>query len=509
MDPDAVYAVAAAGRPVVLGDAARARMAAAHAQLGALVADRRLVYGVTTGFGPLAATHIGPERSAELQRNLISTLTSSVGPPLSPEHTRATLLARAVSLSQGHSALRPEALETLLACLRHDVLPVIPRRGTVGASGDLAPLAHMTLTLLGEGEVIHAGRRRPAAEALAEAGIEPVTLEHKEGLAFVNGTSAMTGIAAVNAVRAERALDLALRLSVLYAELLRGRHEAFHPAIARLRPHPGQLTVTARLGALADGSARLRPHRPPPRLGTDADVVQADEVLQDPYTIRCVPQLYGAVADSLAFHRRTVETELNAVSDNPLFVPEDDLVLHGGNFFGQHVAFASDALANAVLAMAGHAERALARVTDPALNGGLPAFMQPRQPGLRSGFMGAQITATAILAEMRTQAVPASVQSIPTNANNQDVVTMGTIAARRAAEQTDHLYDLLAIEALVLAQGLELEGGLNGEAGFAASSQALARWVRTHAARVDEDRPLHADIAAVSAALRDGALPRA
>ena len=506
---DDVYEVAVAHRAVEVGSGARARMEAARAQLDRLVAERRLVYGVTTGYGPMAATHVGPARSAELQRNLVAMLSSSVGPPLSPAHTRALMAARAVALSQGHSALRPEALDVLLACLRHDVLPIIPRRGTVGASGDLAPLAHMTWALMGEGDVLWKGERRPAAEALAAIGVAPLSLAEKEGLAFVNGTSVMAGIAAVTGVRAERALRVALGLAVLYAELLRGRAEAFHDGIARLRPHAGQLAVTARLAALAAGSRRLVPHGPPPRLD-DAEAVLTDQELpQDPYTIRCAPQLFGAVHDVLAFHRRTVETELTAVTDNPLFVPDDDLVLHGGNFYGQHVAFAADALGMAVLKMAAHAERVLARVTDPALNGGLPAFLQPREPGLRSGFMGAQITATAVLAEMRTQAVPASVQSIPTNANNQDVVTMGTIAARRAAEQVDHLYDLLAIEALVLAQGLELEGGLDADGGFAPASVALAAWVRERAAFLADDRPLADDLARLAADLRDGPLPDA
>lgn len=500
---DDVYGVAVEHRLVEVGPRAQARMTAARDQLDRLVSDERLVYGVTTGYGPLAATHVGPAKSADLQRNLVYMLASSVGPPLSAAHTRALMAARAVALSQGHSALRPQALDVLLACLRHDVLPIVPRRGTVGASGDLAPLAHMTLALMGEGEVMWRGKRRPAAEVFAAVGIEPLALAEKEGLAFVNGTSVMAGIAAVTGVRAERALRLALAMTVLYAELLRGRAEAFHPGIARLRPHPGQIAVTERLAAMAAASQRLVPHHPPIRLDEPDRVLAGQEMLQDPYSIRCAPQLYGAVHDVLAFHRTTVETELTSVTDNPLFVPEDDLVLHGGNFYGQHVAFVSDALASGAVTMAVHAERVLARITDPALNGDLPAFMQPREPGLRSGFMGAQITATAILAEMRTQSVPAAIQSIPTNANNQDVVTMGTIAARRAAEQVDHLYDLLAIEALVLTQGLELAGG----DGFAPSSVALAGWVRERSQAVEEDRPLHADIAHVAADLRDGPLP--
>lgn len=506
---DGLHAVAVGGRPLALGAGARARMRRARGLLDRLVAEERLVYGVTTGYGPLATEHVGPARSAELQRNLVYHLAAGAGPPLSAEHTRAVMAARAVSLSRGHSALRPEALDLLLACLRHDVLPVIPSMGTVGASGDLTPLAHMTLALMGEGEVTWGGRRLPAAHALAACGLEPLALGHKEGLAFVNGTSAMTGIAAVTGVAAERAARLGLALTALYAELLRGRAEAYHPAIGRVRPHPGQVEALERLGRLLEGSARVTPHGPPPRLReVGADGLRPRQpLLQDPYTVRCAPQLYGAVLDVLRFHRQTVETELNSVTDNPTFFPDDDLVIHGGNFYGQHVSFAADALANAVVKVAVHVERAVARITDRSLNGGLPAFLQARETGLHSGFMGAQVTATAVVAEMRTTGGPASTGSIPTNANNQDVVTMGTIAARRAADLTDHLYTVLAVGALVLAQGLEIEGGFEPDGGFAPASVALARWVRERSPFLDRDRPLHGDIAAVAQALRSDPPP--
>lgn len=506
-----LHAVAVERRPLALGAGARERMGRARDLLDRLVGEERLIYGVTTGYGPLATEHVGPARSAELQRNLVYHLAAGAGPPLSAEHTRAVMAARAASLSRGHSALRPEALDLLLACLRHDVLPVIPSMGTVGASGDLTPLAHMTLALMGEGEVVWEGRRLPAAHALAACGLEPLALGHKEGLAFVNGTSAMTGIAAVTGVAAERAAHLGLALTALYAELLRGRAEAYHPAIGRVRPHPGQVEALDRLGRLLDGSGRLRPHEGPPRLADlDADGLRHRQpILQDPYTVRCAPQLYGAVLDVLRFHRQTVETELNSVTDNPTFFPDDDLVLHGGNFYGQHVSFAADALTNAVVKVAVHAERVVARVTDRSLNGGLPAFLQARETGLHSGFMGAQVTATAVLAEMRAKSAPASTQSIPTNANNQDVVTMGTIAARRAAELTEHLYTVLAVGALVLAQGLEIEGGFTPGGGFAPASLALAAWVRERSPFLDRDRPLHGDVAAVAHALRYDPLPEA
>jgi tyrosine ammonia-lyase len=501
LKPADVAAVADARAAVVLSPAACAAVERSRGWLEAAVAEGQLIYGVTTGYGPLATRHICPEQSADLQRNLVYHLASGVGAPLSPRQTRAIMLARANSLAQGHSAIRLSSLRLLLGCVNADVLPLIPRMGTVGASGDLTPLAHLTRGLMGEGRVLFRGEMRSAAEALRAAGLEPLAPTHKEGLALVNGTSAMTGIAALNAVDARTALELSLRLTVLYAELLRGRSGAWDPRLATVRPHPGQSEVTDRLRELAASSLRLRAPAVEHTTARDGAVARHAEALQDPYTIRCAPQVYGAVMDVLSFHEQVVATELNAVTDNPVFF--GDGVVHGGNFYGQHVAFASDALMTALVKMAVVAERRIARITDEAQNGGLPPFLQARQPGLQSGFMGAQVTATALVAEMRAKAVPASVQSIPTNANNQDVVSLGTIAARKAAEMLDHLFDVLAIEAMILVQGFELRGG----AGFATSSVALARQVRKDVAPLVQDRPLADDIANLSGALRGQTFP--
>ncbi|MGZ8456787.1 MAG: aromatic amino acid lyase, partial [Gemmatirosa sp.] len=390
-----------------------------------------------------------------------------------------------------------------------------------GASGDLTPLAHVALVLIGEGRARHAGRELPGADALRAAGLAPVTLGHKEGLALVNGTSAMTGIAAVNAERARRAAALTARLAVLHAEVMGGHAEAWDARFGVARPHPGQVAAHAWLAAHAAGSARLAPSvQPPPRLDARmgaSGLHSVDEPHQDPYTIRCVPQELGAILDVLAFHDRIVETELNAATDNPLvFAPDDDAgapgaVLHGGNFYGQHVAFASDALATAVIKLAAWSERALARIVHPAHSRGLPAFLHAGPPGLGSGFMGAQVTATALVAEMRTLAVPASVQTIPTNNDNQDVVTMGTIGARKAAALLDMAWQTLAIQALALAQAAELRARAEraatpDAAGFAPASLALVAAVRSVSAPLVQDRPLSDDVARVAQALEAWAL---
>jgi tyrosine ammonia-lyase len=494
-----VERVSAGTHVAVLAPTAARRVARCRAALERHIARGSLIYGVTTGYGPLANRHISPARSSELQRNLVYHLCSGVGDPLSPRQTRAIMLARANSLAQGHSAIRLTSLQLLLDCLAADVLPLIPRRGTVGASGDLTPLAHLARGLMGEGEALHAGRVQPASEALRRAGLQPLNPSHKEGLALVNGTSAMTGIAALNGCDAAVALERSAQLTVLYAELLEGRREAWSPRLAEVRPHPGQRALTRRLAALARGSHRLRRHAAAgTRVPLDAAVHRQPEPPQDPYTVRCAPQYLGAVADVLAFHDRVVVTELNSVTDNPVFFGDE--VVHGGNFYGQHVAFASDALATAVIKLAVAAERRIARITDEAQSRGLPPFLQARAPGLQSGFMGAQVTATALVAEMRTLGVPASIQSIPTNANNQDVVTLGTIAARRVADLLELLFDVLAIEALILTQGLELRSG-DGR-NFAPASRAFARAVRQHAPPLGDDRALAPEIAALSQALR-------
>jgi tyrosine ammonia-lyase len=511
--PRDIHDIALGERTVHLGAKAAARMAASHEVLTRMVNERRRIYGVTTGYGPLASHPVSPEHASVLQRNLVYHLCSGVGEPLSAVHTRAMIAARASSLACGYSGVGAPLFQRLLDCLTLDLVPVVPEMGTVGASGDLTPLAHVALTLMGQGEMWYRGARLPAGDALRAAGLAPMTFGHKEGIALVNGTSCMTGIAAVNAERARRAAFLAMRLAVLYAECLGGRLEAWDARFAVARPHPGQQRAHEALLQWATGSERLRANVQPPPVLDETHAVDGwlpeGELPQDPYTIRCVPQVIGAVLDVLRFHEDIVTTELRSATDNPLVFADEDAILHGGNFYGQHVAFASDALLMAVTKIAIHAERCVARLTDRAQNHGLPAFLHGGPDGVNSGFMGAQVTASALVAELRTRAIPASIQSVPTNANNQDVVTMGTIAARKAAGALDLVYHVLAVHALALAQAAELRGG-EALHGFAPESRSLVQWVRTRHAHLHEDRPLSPDIQSLSTALatRDWA-PRA
>ena len=504
LTPDDIFDVAVGRRRVHLGAVASGRMEAAAATLQRMVHERRRIYGVTTGYGPLASHAVTPEHAEQLQRHLIYHLAAGAGAPLAERHVRATMAARAASLARGHSGIGQTLYTLLLDCLNHDIIPVVPEMGTVGASGDLTPLAHIALALIGEGEVTVHGVRMASADALRAANLTPAVLGHKEGITLVNGTSCMTGIASVNAVRARRLCALALRLGVVYAECLQGKLEAWDARIGRARPHRGQVLAHDTLAVLSHGTRRLVGTPPVPPVLDESQAVDGwlpeGELLQDPYTIRCLPQEIGAALDVLAFHDQIVTTEIQSATDNPLIFSEEGTVLHGGNFYGQHVAFASDALALAVIKTAIHAERCLARLTDVTQNKGLPAFLHGGRDGVNSGFMGAQVTATALVAEMRTRATAASIQSIPTNGNNQDVVTMGTIAARKTAEQLDLAFQVLAIQALAVAQAAELRGGTTCD-GFAAESRGFVAWVRSHAPALGTDRSLSGEIARVAAQL--------
>lgn len=476
--------------------------------LDQLIGERRRIYGVTTGYGPLANTYVDTAASAQLQRGLVYHLSSGTGPLYRPHEVRAIMAARAATVAQGHSGIRPQSLQLVLDCLQLDLTPEVPSLGTVGASGDLTPLAHVTLALMGEGNMTVQGQSVPSGEALQAAGLKPLDPEGKDALALVNGTSAMTAMAGLNASRAERTLGLSLVLTALYGELLNGRLEALQPGLTQVRPHPGQSWAQSHLLATCADSERLQAFdNPPPQLPDHLPSGQAlleQPLPQDAYTFRCAPQHLGAVRDTMDFHRQVVERELGSVTDNPVFFPDTRTVLHGGNFFGQHVALAADALNNALITLAVHSERRIARITDPTLNQGLPPFLRGNDNGLHSGFMGAQVTASSLVAELRTHAHPASIQSVPTNANNQDVVTMGTIAARRCADTLDRLHELLAIEAMILTQGMALRGG---PAGFATATARLALLVREQVPALTDDRPLADDIRRLSQWLDDPSCP--
>ena len=504
---DVAAEIAHGRRGVALGEKAVARVAAARERLDTCIAERRMIYGVTTGFGPLADRLVDPGQIVHLQTNLVNHLASGVGRPLSFPAARATVLARLNSILQGWSGASHDTVVLLAALLNAPLAPVIPEKGTVGASGDLTPLAHMTLALMGRGGFIDAtGAPVPQEAAFAAIGRPPLTLQARDGLALVNGTSAMTGIAVLNAASASRLVLWAEALTVAMAELMRGRLEAWDAAFARARPHPGQAESAAALCRLAEGAPR--PERNPialRRIEPEAAGTRTARAAQDAYTLRCAPQVIGGVRDALAWHAAVVERELNAATDNPILPEDGPPALHGGNFMGVHVALASDALSGAVLVLAGLVERQIARLTDETLNGGLPAFLHRGPAGLNSGFMGAQVTATALLAEMRGRAGVGAAQSLSTNGANQDVVSMGTIAARAAAAHTEDTASILAIMALAVAQGVDIvreEGGAFGPA-----TRALHRWVRNLAPAMPADRPLSGEIAATARALSESLPP--
>ena len=499
---DVISIAAGAGQPVI-GPAAVQRMEASQRFLASLADERRCIYGVTTGFGPLAGYRLEPGLGPELQRKLIYHLASGIGAPFPPRIVRAIMAVRLATLVQGRSAAAPAVAELLSACIACDLIPVIPEKGTVGASGDLTPLAHLALALIGEGQAWLSGTLLPSGQALAQAGLQPLVLDGRTALALVNGTAVMTGVAALNSAAAGRALDISCLHTVLFCEVLQGSASAFHEAHGRVRRQRGQIEVHRRLNTLAAGSAWLRPHADLPEIlpvAPSDGVHELTAPLQDPYTLRCAPQILGAVWDVLAFHDGIVETEINAVTDNPIVLADEQRVIHGGNFQGQHVAFAADALATAVLKLAEYAERRIARLTDATMNAGLGPFLTGGRAGLDSGFMGAQVTASAQVAEMRTRAIPASVQSIPTNGNNQDIVSMGTIAARRCHEHLADLRLILAIEALALAQAVDLRRRVS-DRNFAGKTAGWAEWVRSQAPFLAADRSLSTEIQALAQAL--------
>lgn len=500
--PGCVEDVAAGCARVVVASDAAAQMAASVAVLDKFIAQGRVIYGVTTGYGPLADNHIDPRRSDALQRNLVYHLASGVGAPLRWVQARSIVFCRLQALCQGHSAVSPRVIDMLAASLNAGLAPTVPEKGTVGASGDLTPLSHIALALMGEGGWMDKAGPVSTSDAFARMGQQPLALGPKEGLALVNGTSAMTGIAALNGVLALRLLKLGALLSFMNAEVFAAHSPAWHPLVGGARGQPGQQALHQFLWALYTAGSRLQPFGAQPALLEGEGDVRHDQVLpQDPYSIRCVPQLLGASLDMLSMHDDVVAREISAVTDNPLVFAHEEALIHAGNFFGQHVAFASDALANAATMIAILLERQIARVTDVAQNGGLPAFLQGNQTGLNSGFMGAQVTASALVAEIRTKAIPASIQSVPTNANNQDVVTMGTIAARKTADILADVARVAAIHALCMAQSFDLRLAQDASLPFGSMSAALRGHIRNFSTFLNEDRPLGNEIESLASAM--------
>ncbi len=476
------------GAPVEIDPACRPGVAAAADVVAAIVEKGEPVYGINTGFGKLATVKIDAADLAKLQRNIVLSHAAGVGDPAPLEIVRLMMALKLASLAQGASGVKLETLDLLGAMLGRDVIPVVPSQGSVGASGDLAPLAHMTAAMLGVGDAFFKGARMPASEALAAAGLRPVTLGPKEGLALLNGTQFSTAFALAALFEAELAFRSALVTGALATDAARGSDAPFDPRIHRLRRHEGQIEAADALRALMEGSAIRESHR------------VNDERVQDPYCIRCQPQVMGAALDMLRSAAATLRTEANGVSDNPLIFTEDGTALSGGNFHGEPVAFAADMIAIALCEIGSLAERRVAMLVDPALSG-LPAFLTPK-PGLNSGFMIPQVTAAALVAENRQRAFPASVDTIPTSANQEDHVSMSAHGARRLIPMADNLFAIVGIELLAAAQGCEFHAPLLSSAPL----EAVRATLRKEVPKLDEDRLLHPDIAAAIALVRRGAI---
>jgi len=435
---DDVVAVAEGAR-ARLDDGAAGRIAASRAVVEQAVESGEVVYGVTTGFGSLANVRLSKEHASALQHGLLRSHAVAVGNELSPSEVRAMLALRAHVLGLGYSGVRYPVANRFVELLDHDILPVVPEQGSLGASGDLAPLAHLALAAVGEGEVTVGGERRRAADALRAAGLEPLVLEAKEGLALINGTQGMTAIGALAAARSRQLATTADIAAALTIEAILGTDRAFDLRVVGLRPHPGQQAAARNLLRLLAGSEILASHR------------ESDHIVQDAYSIRCAPQVHGAFRDVLANTIRTIEIELGAVSDNPI-VTDDGAILSGGNFHGQPVAHACDSLAAAAVGLASISERRLYRLLDPKTSNGLPPFLVG-EAGVNSGFMVCQYTAASLVSESKSLAHPATVDSITSSAGQEDHVSMGMIAARHARQCVANAEVVVALELLAAAQG--------------------------------------------------------
>ncbi|HLH04645.1 MAG TPA: histidine ammonia-lyase [Bryobacteraceae bacterium] len=482
-----IDAVASGRISVELADAARLRVRAAREVIEAVVREKRVVYGVNTGFGKLSDVHIPASDLEQLQLNLVRSHCCGVGNPLSEAETRAMMLLRANVLARGNSGCRVEVIETLLAMLERGVHPRIPEKGSVGASGDLAPLAHLALGLIGEAIVRWGSVDRPAADALREAGIAPLRLAAKEGLALLNGTQAMAAVGGLAIRRAQRVARLADLAGAMTLEGLLGTPSAFDPRIHQVRPHAGQVASAAHLRELLDDSEIRRSH------------LVGDPRVQDAYSLRCMPQVHGAVRGALEHAREVIELETGAATDNPL-VFEDGSVLSGGNFHGAPLAMAMDYAAIAVTDLISIGERRIDRLVNPDVNEGLPPFLSAH-PGLSSGFMIAQVCAVALLNEAKVLAHPASVDNVPTSGDKEDHVSMGMTAALKLRQIATNAEQVLAIELIAAAEALDYRLPLRSSAPI----EKARGLVRGMVPRLTADRALSADIERVADAVRTGA----
>ncbi|MFQ8432393.1 histidine ammonia-lyase [Amaricoccus sp. W119] len=476
--------------PARLAEAARPGILASAGMIAAAAAGDVGVYGVNTGFGKLASVRIAPEDTAMLQRNLILSHCCGVGEPLALPAVRLMMALKLLSLGRGASGVRIEVVELIESMLAHGVMPMVPEQGSVGASGDLAPLAHMAAVMLGHGEAFE-GERLPGGEALSRAGLTPVVLGAKEGLALINGTQFSTALALIGLFRTWAAARAALVTSAMSTDAIMGSTAPMHPDIHSLRGHAGQIEVAAITRDLLDGSEIRESHR------------EDDLRVQDPYCIRCQPQVTGAALDLLRFAGRTLLTEANAVTDNPL-VLSDGQIISGGNFHAEPVAFAADQIALAAAEIGAISQRRVALMVDPALSFGLPPFLTP-QPGLNSGLMIAEVTTAALMSENKHLAAPCSVDSTPTSANQEDHVSMAAHGARRLGLMTRNLAVIVGVEAICAAQGIEFRAPLRTSAPIARVIETIRQRIGT----MGEDRYLAPDLTAAQAMVEDGVLAEA
>lgn len=477
------------GLSVRLEETARANIERAAGLVEQAANGDEAVYGVNTGFGKLASIRIKPGDTARLQRNLILSHCCGVGEPLDAATTRLMMVLKLISVGRGASGLRPQTVDLLEAMIEQNIIPIVPDRGSVGASGDLAPLAHMTAAMIGEGEALHEGARKPAREALAAAGLKPVVLGPKEGLGLINGTQFSTACALAGLFGALRNLESSIVSASLSTDAIMGSTAPLNPAIHELRGHSGQIDTARAMRHLLDGSQIRESHR------------EGDTRVQDPYCIRCQPQVTGAALDLLRFAGSTLEIEANAVSDNPLVLTGEGIIVSGGNFHAEPVAFAADQIALAIAETGAIAQRRVALMVDPTLSHDLPPFLTP-DPGLNSGLMIAEVTTAALMSENKHLAHPCSTDSTPTSANQEDHVSMAAHAARRLERMNANLNVILGIELMCAAQGVEFRAPLVTSAPL----QKLLSAMREHVAPLGEDRYLAGDIETVTRLVADGSI---
>ncbi|MGC8896284.1 MAG: histidine ammonia-lyase [Candidatus Bathyarchaeia archaeon] len=485
-----VVKVARGNTKVVIPEKVKEKVKKSREVLEKLIKEKQIIYGVNTGFGALSNKTITQEESKKLQTNLIRSHSTGVGKNLSTEIVRALMLLRANTLAKGYSGIRLETLETIVEMLNKGVHPIIPAKGSVGASGDLAPLSHMSLVLIGEGKAEYKGKVMNGKDALEKANIKPVQLEFKEGIALNNGTQLMTATAALTVYDAENLIKTAEIAAALSLEALLGVSDAFHEKIHKVRPHIGQAVTAKNIREMIIGSQLVQ---------TGKEAFEKLKRPHDPYSLRCTPQILGAARDAIAYTRKVVETEINSATDNPLIFPEEKLCLSGGNFHGQPISLAMDMLGIALTIVGNLSERRTARLLDEKLNNGLPAFLIPPEAktGLNSGLMTLQYTAAALASENKVLAHPACVDSIPTSANFEDFVSMGTTAAQKATQILENTEYIIATELICAAQAIEYRGPEK----LGKGTKKIYEVIRKAVPALKEDKVLSEDIEKIRKAM--------